>query len=36
VQSGADPVLVRSIENWKADWAKLRDKLAGNKKSRRA
>ncbi|KAK1754592.1 hypothetical protein QBC47DRAFT_384386 [Echria macrotheca] len=36
VQSGADPELVTSIQNWKADWARLREKVSASKKSRRA
>lgn len=31
----ADPDLVQSIQNWKTDWAKLRERMLANKKSRR-
>ena len=30
----ADPELVRSIENWKADWKKLRERMLSKSKSR--
>jgi hypothetical protein len=31
----ADPELVQSIENWKTDWATLRERMSAKKKSRR-
>ncbi len=30
-----DPVLLQSIENWKADWASLREQMSEKKKSRK-
>ncbi|EAQ83998.1 hypothetical protein CHGG_10402 [Chaetomium globosum CBS 148.51] len=33
---GGDPDLVRSIENWKADWVLVRDRMLDRKKDRRA
>ncbi|KAK0639340.1 hypothetical protein B0T16DRAFT_242515 [Cercophora newfieldiana] len=35
VPPDADPDLVQSIENWKSDWARLRERMSSNKKSRR-
>ena len=31
----ADPVLFQSIENWKADWVLVRDRMLERKKDRR-
>ena len=31
----ADPELVRSIDNWKADWVLVRDRMLERKKDRR-
>jgi len=33
--ANADPELMQSIENWKSDWARLRDQMSSSRKERR-